>query len=197
MEPYLYHGIGDYNLDRLINILKCGYILPKKMLPDNFKVYRKKQLDLNGISWISLSQKSLYDDYLGEINPSSFDTHIYNHPCIVINPNIEGKVLTSHILYDYYGPDYLKSLLNDESNDRYSTYMDEVQTNIPIPINKFLAVGYPIDYFKNNKSSKEIKSDIEIIKKLIKSAKLDIPIVDSSNYEFADNKEKIKKYTIH
>jgi hypothetical protein len=197
MQPYLYHGIRDYDLNRLINILKTGYILPRKMLPDRFKVERKPQFDFNCQSWISLSQKSLYDDYYGDSNPSAFDNFIYNHLCAVIDNDIEGLNIANHIFYDYYGPDALNNLVSDNSNDRYSTYMDEVQTNIPIPIDKFIAIGYPFNYFVNNNRSKEdLRKELGLIKSLLNCKSFEIPIIDSSFYDFADTKEDIEKHKI-
>ena len=197
MEPYLYHGIRDYNLDRLINILKVGFILPKKMLANKYKVNRENQLDLNGQSWISLCQKSIYDDSLGDISPSSFDEHILNHISVVIEESIDNKTYPSHIIYDYYGPEYIRNLIDDNSDNRYSTYSDEIQTNKPISIKKFIAIGYPkLFLLSKNKKETEVKSNIRLIKDTLDEKKLYIPVIDSSYYDFADDQEKIKKYTI-
>ncbi len=197
MEPYLYHGIRDYNLDRLINILKTGYILPKKMLPDEFKVVRNQQFDFNCQSWVSLSQKSLYDDYYEDCNPSSFERFVYNHLCAVIDNNIDGINLVNHIFYDYYGPTGLVNIVSDESEERYSTYMDEVQTRIPVPTDKFLAIGYPLKHYqRNNKDLDEIRKELLLLRSTLDNKNLKIPIVDSSNYDFADTREDIKKNKI-
>lgn len=195
MEPYLYHGIRDYNIDRLINILKEGYILPKKMLSENFKVERKNQIDFVGQNWISLAQKSLYDEYYAEVSPSIFDTHVHNHPCIVIDPSIEGIKYPTFLCYDEYGPDYIKSLINDESNTRYSIYTDELQTNIPVPTSKFLAIGYPKEHYIETKKE-NYQEELGRLRNALLESNLNIPIIDSSYYDFADNKEKIKKHKI-
>ncbi|MBR1385401.1 MAG: hypothetical protein IJ568_01080 [Bacilli bacterium] len=188
MEPFLYHGIRDYNIDKLINILKVGYVLPNKMLEKEFRNNNKEELSTSGNSWICVTQKSLYDDYYGENCPSTFDLYIYNHPCIVIDNNIKGIKYPTQIVIDFYGREYLEKLIKDDSEERYSPFMDELQTNIPIPKDKFLAIGYPTKYY-NGKYLSEIE-------KTLKNANLDIPIVDSSIYEFADSYDNIKKYTL-
>lgn len=196
MEPYLYHGIRDYNVDRLINILETGFILPKKMLPDRFSVNRENQLDLNGQSWISLSQKSLYDDYYESVSTSAFDFHVRNHICIVIHPGIEGINYTNFLLYDYYGPQYVRGMVNDDSEDRYSTYMDEVQTRIPIPTSKFIAIGYPKVFLIKRDRKRNIENELQRIKGKLDEKGLVIPIVDSSYEDFADDMECIKRMTL-
>jgi hypothetical protein len=174
-----------------------GYILPKKMLPDEFKVNRSNQLNLNGESWISLSQKTLYDDFYGDINPSSFECHVHNHMCAVIDSNIEDKKIVNHILYDYYGSRYINDLIDDNSEERYSTFMDEVQTRKPVSVTSFLAIGYPLKYYQScKKDSKEIKKELEYIKEILEIKSLNLPVIDSSYYDFADNKENIEKNTI-
>ena len=197
MEPYLYHGIRDYDLNRLISILKTGYILPRKMLPDKFQVKRSFRFDFNCQSWISLSQKSLYDDYYEDCNPSAFERYIYNHLCAVIDSDIEDKRIVNHIFYDYYGPESLNNLISDQNKDRYSTYMDEVQTSVPIPIDKFLAIGYPKKYYQSNdKNPEEIKKELQLIRTILDKKAVDLPIIDSSIYDFADTKEDIEKSKI-
>lgn len=189
MEPYLYHGIRDHRFDRLINILKTGYIFPKNMLSDKYKIDRSISLDLNGNCWISLGQKSLIDDYYRETCPNSFDDFIYNHLCIVVNPNIEGIRYTNHIWYDSMSHDDIIELISDESIIRYSTLMDEVQTNKPISTRDFIAIGYP-----QNRSNR--KKELEELKETLLKQQLPIPVVDSSRYDFADDVSKIKKYTL-
>ena len=194
MEPYLYHGIRNYDLDRLINILKTGYILPKKELASQFKVDRTHELDLNGQSWISLCQKSIFDDSVEEISHSSFDSFVYKNLCFVFDYNVDGIVYPNHMIYDFYGPKYIRSLVDDESSTRVSTYSDEVQTSIKIPVSKSIAIGYPKAYLSS--SDCDVASQLMKIRKALCESKLDVPIVDSSYYDFADTKENIKKYTI-
>lgn len=196
MNPYLYHGIRDYNLSRLINILDTGFILPKKMLPDSFKIDRKDELDLTGKSWISLCQKTLYDDFYKETNPSAFEVDIFNHICAVIDNNIDGLHYTNHLLLDFFGPKYIMSMVKDDSEERYSTYLDEVQTKNPVPTSKFIAIGYPKSFFEEHDTKRNVTNELDILAKKLKEKNLNIPIVDSSYYDFADDEEQIKKLTI-
>ena len=194
MEPYLYHGIRNYDLDRLINILRTGYVLPKKELSSQFKVDRTNELDLNGQSWISLCQKSLFDDSFDDVSHSSFDSFIHKNLCLVFNFNIDGIVYPNFLVYDFYGSKCIRSLVNDESRNRVSTFSDEVQTSVKIPVSKAIALGYPMDYLSS--LDYDVASQIKEIRKTLCESKLDIPVVDSSYYDFADTKENIKKYTI-
>lgn len=192
MEPYLYHGIRDFNLDKIINILKTGYIVKRKDLENKYISKDKNESDFNGENWISLSQKSLYDSYYGSPRLSSFDRFVYNHLCIVIKNNYKNLVYTNFVDFDMYSSSYFKKI-QEEGNERYSTFMDEVQTKENIPISEFIAIGYPTKYFKYRK---DVSSDIELIKNTLNEKKLLIPVIDSSFYDFADTEEKIKKYTL-
>ena len=194
MEPYLYHGIRNYDIERLINIIKTGYILPKKDLKDKYKVVRNEELDLNGQKWISLCQKSIYDESYAEISPSSFDSFIYKKYCIIFNNDIEGLTYTTHLIYDFYGAKYLKERAKDDSNTRVSTFSDEVQTSIKVPIKKSIALGYPKTYLESQQ--KDTKKELELIKEELLKHEYTIPIIDSSFYDFADDEEQIKKNTI-
>ncbi len=195
MEPYLYHAIKNYDLDRLINILKTGYILPRKMLGEKYRPNRGTKLDLNGESWISLCQKSLYDDTYADIYPSSFEMLVKDNLSVVISPDIEGINYPNFVSYDELGPSAIKSLIRDDSPTRYSTYLDEVQTNIPIPTSKFIAIGYPKEHLEEL-HERNTKEEIDAIRKVLDEENLSIPVIDSSSYEFADTEEKIKKLVI-
>ena len=192
MEPYLYHGIRDYNLDKLINILKTGYIVKRSNLDDKYNSKNINEIDFNGENYISLSQKSLYDPYYGIPRLSSFDRFIYNHLCFVIKNNFKNLVYTNFADFDMYSSNYFKEILKKDK-ERYSSFMDEVQTNVNISKEDFLAIGYPVKYFKYRTN---IDNEIALIKKNLEEANLKIPIVDSSFYDFADTEEHIKKYTL-
>ncbi len=194
MEPYLYHGIRDYNIKRLINIIKTGYILPKKELHGEYKVERNNELNLNGEKWISLCQKSLFDESFDWISPSSFESFIYKNYCIVFENNIEGLTYTTHMIYDFYGPKAIQELAKDDFKNRVSTYSDEVQTKVKIPMNKSIALGVPKDVLELK--GIDVKSQLKLIKEALNKFEYDIPIINSSYYDFADDEDKIKKYTI-
>lgn len=193
MEPYLYHGIRDFNLDILINILKSGFILRRCNLKQEYNLKNNNEIDFNGENYISLSQKSIYDPYYGNTKLSSFDRFIYNHPCLVIKNNYRNLIYPNFLDLDMHDKESINKLLNNKNSERYSCFLDEVQSSTDIEIKDFLAIGYPTKHFQYRRN---IEQDIELIKEILKVKKVDIPIVDSSYYDFADNNEKIKKYML-
>ena len=193
MEAFLYHGIRDYNLDKLINILQSGFILKRSELTEEYNKKDENEIDFNGENWISLTQKSLFDPYYDSPRVSSFDRFIYNHICLVLQNHYKDLAFTNFVDFDMYGSSYFRNITKGDSKERYSCFVDEVQTNKNIPVSDVIAIGYPKNYLDGKK---DVDSDIERIKNTLNEIKLSIPIVDSSNYDFADNHENIKKYTI-
>lgn len=193
MEPYFFHGFRDYNIETVYKVLKSGFILPRKMVED-----AKTDCNniFNGNAWISLSQKSLIDEHVLRRFRVSYGEWIPDHLCAVISPNIEGIVYTDYVEKDeFYGP-IRKRVVYDENPRRFSYYLDEIQTNVPISVKDFLAIGYPISYFSTTKSKEEMDKEIEELYRRLDSMELDIPVIDSSSYNFADNKEQIAKSKI-
>ena len=113
MEPYLYHGIRFNDIDKIINILECGFILPRRMIEDKSIKKNDSLLDFNGERYISLCQKSLYLEESCYDAKSSFLRHILNHACFVIKNNYENIKYTEYLDVDYYGPMYLKKVVYD------------------------------------------------------------------------------------
>ena len=150
----------------------------------------------NGDAWISLAQKSACDLYMLERFRDSYSEWIIDHLCVVVDPNIEGVSYTNYIDADEFYSSLRKRLVFDSNPDRYSYYIDEVQTNVPVPINKFLALGYPMDYFRAKKGDQEVEKDIELLYDKLHNKKLDIPIVNSSVYDFADDFQHIECHKI-
>lgn len=186
IEPYLYHGIKFGGINKLIEIIESGFILPKKMIP-GFKKENKTGLDLNGESWISLSQKSLFDPYYGE-ETCSYELRIYQKPCFVIRNFIEGIRYTNYLNIDEISVETIQSMIKDDSKTRYSTYVDEVQTNVPISMKEVIAIGIPEEL--------STEQNVERVKRTLEKAKMNVPILDSSKYNFADNEECMKKSKI-
>lgn len=189
MEPYLFHGFRDFNVDVVCRVLENGFILPRKMIND-----AKTDCNniFNGNAWISLCQKSLMDTSMYYRFRDSYSEWILDRLCIVIDNNIDGLRFTNYIDPDECYASVRKRLVYDENPERYSYYMDEVQTNIPIPSDKFLAIGYPVDYFRSVKSFEEMREDISKIYKILEEKGLNIPVINSSEYSFADNSECIR-----
>ena len=189
MEPYLFHGFRDFNIDVLCKVLENGFILPRKMI-DGAKTDCNNIF--NGNAWISLCQKSLMDTSMYYRFRDSYSEWVLDHLCIVIKNDIDGVRFTNYIDPDECYASVRKRLVYDENLERYSYYMDEVQTNVPIPCDKFLAIGYPMDHFKRIKTDDEINEDINRIYKMLEESGLEIPIVNSSEYSFADNEKCIR-----
>lgn len=188
VEPYFFHGIRRLNLDALYKIIDCGYILPRAML--NGTVTDCNNI-FNGNRWISISQKSLYDPSCMREFRDSYSEWIANNLCIVLNPNIKDIRYTNYIDSDEFYPEERRRLVKDESDTRYSYYIDEVQTKSPIFIDDFLAIGYPLERFKFIKSQQEIEEDLETIYSMLEQKGLNIPVLDSSTYSFADNERQM------
>lgn len=188
IEPYYFHGIRRLNLDALYKIIDNGFILPRKML--NGTVNDCNNI-FNGESWISISQKSLFDPIIMSHFRDSYSEWIPNNLCIVINTNIKGIRYTNYIDSDEFYPEERKRLVRDDSDERYSYYIDELQTKVPIPSSAFLAIGYPLEKFRGIKTQEEIEKDIETIYSKLAEQGLDIPVVDSSTEDFADNERNM------
>ncbi len=203
LEPFLYHGIRGNDIERLINIFNTGYILPKKMLEGDFKVEANWTVDTTGKSWIALSQKVLIDremlSYLGEDSNNksvAYDNFIENHLCIVIDKDYNSNNLSypQWLRHSVYGPEEIEAKIKDDSDDRYSPCIDEVQTRKPISIKHFIAIGYPKTYLESKGIDTE--KELKLIRDVLIEHNAFIPVCDSSNYDFADNYECIKKYDL-
>lgn len=183
MEPYYFHGFRNCNLETLYKVLECGFILPR----EDINGIKESGTNLyNGEKWISLCQKSLADDYMARIYSTSYNEMIYNNLCVVIDSNLKGIVDTLYIPSDCFYESMRKQLVYDQNKERYSSFIDEVQTDIPISINDFLAIGYPLDRFKKEETEQNIKE----IEKRLEQTGLNIPILNSSVYDFGDSKEQ-------
>lgn len=190
MEPYYFHRFRNYNLERLIQVLESGFILPRSMMKnpptDQNNIF-------NGTNWISLAQKTLMDDQQCNYFRSSYNELIPGNICVVISPSIDGIVFPDYFDYEnvFDDKEREKVFFND-GKERFSYYLDEVQTDVPIPTSKFIAIGYPVSHFKITKSDKEIAEDIENIKSTMERNKINIPILDSTSYSFADDERHMK-----
>ena len=149
----------------------------------------------NGTKYISLTMKSIMVDSDGEYYRSSFDEVILGHLCIVID-GFEDIVFPSFVYWDELSIEEANRIKFNDGNNRYSYYLDEVQTDKKIPLSTFIAIGYPNSFFEYQLGSINNKDQLLRLKDRLLRYGLDIPIVDSSAYSFADDKEKIKKYTL-
>ena len=193
MEPYLYHGIRFNNIETLYKILDSGFILPRCMIKGSENFDRNNIF--NGTKYISLTMKTLMDEHDLEYYRSSFDEVILGSLCIVID-GFKDIVFPSYVDWDRISTEEAKRILFKDDDQRYSYYLDEVQTNKRIPISNFIAIGYPNYTFEYHLGTINNKEQLLRLKERLLTHGLDIPIVDSSSYYFADDRDNIKKYTL-
>lgn len=194
VEPYMYHGFKFYKIETLLKVLESGFILPRCMTKD--ENLDDKNNIFNGTKYISLSQKSLIDDSMTGIYRNSFDERVFNNLCVVMD-GVTGIIYPNLLEWDYIGENELKHILFSDDPVRHSYYQDELQTDKPIPITKIIAVGYPKAYFEKTFGKEQSDRNLELIRNELAKHNMDIPIVNSGNYDFADNMECIKKYTLN
>lgn len=190
MEAYYFHGFRKFNMKALENVMRTGFILPR----DKTQIYTDGNNLYNGDFWISLCQKTLIDDYYYYFGSPivSYDAFIYKNICVVIDPEkVEGARLVSVINSDYHSSKEIAWLARKDNYNRISCYEDEIQTNVPVPTSSFLAVGYPLI---NSKSEDE--KNVKYIYSLLDKYNLNIPVLDSSIYSFADDTDEMKKSKI-
>lgn len=194
IEPYTYHGFKFYKIDTLLKVLDSGFILPRCMIND--ESLKDKNNLFNGTKYISLCRKSMIDDRMTGIYRNSFDERVFDNLCVVMD-DVTDILYPNLIEWDYLGERELKEILFNDNELRYSYYQDELQTAKPIPITKIIAVGYPKAYFETTFGEEQSNKSLEIIRSELEKHNLDVPIVNSGNYDFADNAECIKKYTLN
>ena len=198
MEPFLYHGIKWNNYSLLVKILKSGYIFPRCMLEDG--LVTDKNNIFNGTKYISLCQKSLFDVHMEGIFRCSFDEYILNKPALVLkNENI--KLIYPENLTmldkDMMSPEEWRNIIFNDGEKRFSYYLDELQTDDAISLkDNLLAVGIPLSIFSKQYTKVEQQKILTEIKSIILKEYDNIPIVDSSIYNFADDEKCLKKNTI-
>ena len=171
------------------------------MLGETYKVVRENQLDLTGDSWIAFSLKVLNDDdyaYLYEDTyKSAFNAHVKNHISLVLDSKKAGMGNFQYaqcLPYDIYGPGEFRAKVKDDSDERYSPYLDEMQTNKPVSIDSLVAIGYPKAFL--DEKEWDTVGDLAVIREALYRNMVNVPIVDSSYDEFADNYDCIKRYTL-
>ena len=193
MEKFLYHAIRFKNMDTLYKIVESGFILPRCMIKGSESFDRNNIF--NGTRYISLTDKTRSEGIESSVFKSSYDDWIVGSLCIVIQ-NLE-KVITPTLLdWDNMGPEDVRPLLFKDGPTRYSYFIDEVQTDKRIPTSYFVAIGYPNYHFKYDLGVEGNDRQLQRLKEFLLSHGIDIPIVDSNAYDFADDREKIKIYTL-
>ena len=197
MKPYLYHGIKWYNYDLLLKIIESGYILPRCELTDD--IVDDKNNIFNGTKYISLCQKSIGTDC--KSIKTSFNEYILNKPTLLLdkkNINLIYPRFITPLENELISPLEWEKLIYNDSDRRVSYYLDEVQTKDRISLkDNLIAVGLPLRHLLRNYSEEEMKNIYNKVKLVLQEKGIDVPIINSSEYDFADDEECIKKYSLN
>lgn len=195
MKNYLYHGIKWFDYKLLVKILENGYIVPRCMLKDGISSDTNNLF--NGNKYISLCQKSLWGELDKLEYKCSFDDYIFNRPALVLkreNIDIAYPNLITKVESGMMSPEKWKKITFNDDDERYSYYSDELQTKEKISLkDNLIAVGLPGNHLKRQLSTDEAKQILKSVKEALIKSELDVPILDSSIYSFADDEECIKK----
>ena len=198
MEPFLYHGLKWNNYNLLFKILKSGYILPRCKIEEG--LVTDKNNIFNGTKYISLCQKSLFDSHMIDIYKSSFDDFIFNKPTLVLKNNNINLIYPENITLfdkDFMSPQEWGKIIYNDDEHRFSYYLDELQTSDEISLeDNLIAIGIPLKKISKDYSNEEQKDILLRIKSIILEKYNDIPIINSSVYDFADSEELIEKNRI-
>lgn len=199
MESFLFHGIKWRDYDLLVNIIESGYILPRCMIDYDFS--NDKNNIFNGTKYISLSDKGLVNQGAIDIYWCAYDEFIVDQPSLVLKKDnlkiIHPKIITRHQRDLLSNEEWRAMLYDDDSEERLTYYMDEVQVKEPISIrDNLVAVGIPSDYLNYVLKKDEANELIDRVNSAVKKNGIDVPIVDSCMYSFADNERNIEKHKI-
>ena len=190
MNNYLYHGVKWWNYDLLVEIIKSGYIMPRCMLPK--EANQDTNNIFNGTKYISLTEKVRLD---GE--RSSYEEVIYGNPCFVLKRDYIDLIHPKFIEKEMMTPEDYRKILFSDADERFSYYGDEVQTKDKISLkSNLVAIGLPVydlDATFDNEGKLRLFGSI---KEALLGHDIDVPIVNSSLYDFADDEEAIERSKI-
>ena len=190
MVEYLYHGIKWWDYDLLVKIIESGYLKPRCMLEpglitDNNNIF-------NGTKYLSLTEKVRVDG-----GRSSYDERIWGNPCFVLKRDNLDLIHPRYVEMDFLSDEEQRKILFSDNDERYSYYEDEVQVKDKISLkSNLVAIGLPmydLDGSHDNDSKLKLFGDI---KRALLGNDIDVPIVNSSVFDFADNDEAIEKTKI-
>jgi hypothetical protein len=185
MEQYLFHGIKWYDFDLLMEILDSGYIMPKCML-------KKGVITDENSKFVHLTQK-ISDDH----GRSSYDELIYDNPCFVLKRDNLNLMDTCRINKEYLTPDDLHKIVFQDDENRYSCYDDVVHVKEKISLkDNLVAIGLPLTYLQENYDTMQMNHVFNGINIRCSKLGIDVPLLNSSDYEFADSEEAMKESRI-
>ena len=190
MEEYLIHSVKWYNFDILMMILESSYILPRCMLKEG--IVTDTNNIFNGTKYISLTQKGGADG-----GRSSYDELVVDNPCLVLKRDNLDLVYPRYVDQHFVTAEEWRKIIFKDDDERHSYYEDELQTKNPISLkSNLVAVGLPVNYLRHNYEGITLEDTLDRVVKILKKNNLDVPIVNSSDYNFADNAKEIERTKI-
>lgn len=164
---YLYHGIRFGNqLEILENILKSGILAGKYI--KNYSYYSD---NCNNGEYVSLLENGIENDL-------EFDTFIKTNLSLIVSPFCEAYK-TIYVPYEVW--EEINKNHHDLKN-RYSYARNEYQIKDKVSVDMIEAIGLPFQHLMNSNQLEQAEKYKKEIMDMIESYKLELPIVDTSNY---------------
>lgn len=180
IDKHLYHGIRfQKHLEKLEGIFKDKAILAGNY-QDNYYPYTDNCNNGEYISLTTIDSGIVYETFIKE------------NISLIISSQCNA-IKTIYLTYDEW--DKIKDL---STNNRYSYAPFEYQVKERIPINYIKAIGVPAKYLKMINKNNLIDIYINDIIELMDKYNINLPIVDTSNYNsilfIKDNYQNNIKY---
>lgn len=167
IRNFLYHGIRSYNsLEKLEGIFKDKVILAGNYQKDSYYSYDD---NCNNGEYISLA--NIDNDY-----NLTYQTFVMPNISLVISPECKA-IKTIYINYDEW--EKIKDL---DTFNRYSYANNEYQVKESISFDYVKAIGFPKEYLRRTNQENKFEEYFNCVFELMKKYNLDLPIVDTSNY---------------
>ena len=166
-NPYcfLYHGIRFQKyLEKLESIFEDKKILAGKHIKNSFSYSD----NCNKGEYVSLTT---YDE-----DSQGFKIFVMENISLLISPNCEAYA-TYYVDYNTW-----EQIKDRNTKNLYSYMRDEFMCKDFIDLDFVKAVGVPYEYYRVIKGEQYADNILNDVKKLIDKYELNIPIVDTSNY---------------
>lgn len=164
---YLYHGIRAQNqLEILENILNNGILAGK-----HIKDYNNYNENCNNGEYVSLLDK-ISDNNL------EYETFIEPNISLVVSP-LCGAYKTIYVNFELW--EFINTHYPDTKN-RYSYAFNEYQIRDKVPVELIEAIGIPYQLLLNTDRLEETKILKRAIIDILDCQRINIPIVDTSDY---------------
>lgn len=169
IENFLYHGIRFQNhLEKLESIFKNKAILAGNYQENFFYSYDD---NCNNWEYISLAASNNEYDLVYKI-------FILENISLVISSECNA-IKTIYLPYE----EWIK-IGNRTTKNRYSYATNEYQVKQEIPLSLVKAIGIPTRYLNQTNKSHLIDIYLSDILELMKKYNIDLPIVDTTNYNY-------------